>query len=143
MASFSNIQSSWADQYGSIDTWNIKIRSLMTILWPNILGHQQGALNSLLTTIPNRNYRSDRPGGLILYCTALFCTVLYKKRRMRRRKMRKFADRQTENSSKTDATLILCGSSGERANILYFYTVEYFYRVGVISSLFEWEKLLL
>ena len=55
----------------------------MTILWPNILGHQQRALNSLLTTIPNRNYRSDRPGGLILYCTALFCTVLYKKRRMK------------------------------------------------------------
>ena len=45
---------------------------------------------------------------------------------MRRRKIRKFADRQTENnqanrktenSSKTEATLILCGSSGERANI--------------------------
>ena len=36
---------------------------------------------------------------------------------MRRRKIRKFADReQTENSSKTEATLILCGSSGERAN---------------------------
>ena len=39
--------------------------------------------------------------------------------------MRKFADtqtskeqssRQTENSSKTEATVILCGSSGERAN---------------------------
>ena len=39
---------------------------------------------------------------------------------MRRRKIRKFADTQTikqaENSSKTEATLILCGSSGERAN---------------------------
>ena len=40
---------------------------------------------------------------------------------MRRRKIRKFADReqsskQTENSSKTEATLILCGSSGEWAN---------------------------
>ena len=39
-----------------------------------------------------------------------------------RRRIRKFADRQrtdrqrTENSSKTEATLILCGSSGERAN---------------------------
>ena len=37
-----------------------------------------------------------------------------------RRKIRKFADReqtskQTENS-KTEATLVLCGSSGERAN---------------------------
>ena len=26
------------------------------------------------------------------------------------------ADKQTENSSNTEATLILCGSSGERAN---------------------------
>ena len=38
-----------------------------------------------------------------------------------RRRIRKFADRQAdreqaENSSKTEATLILCGSSGERAN---------------------------
>ena len=54
----------------------------MTILWPNILGHQQRALNSLLTTIPNRNYRSDRPGGLILYTTALLCTVLYKNKKI-------------------------------------------------------------
>ena len=81
----------------------------MTILWPNILGHQQRALNSLLTTIPNRNYRSDRPGGLILYCTALFCTVLYKKRRMKEGKMRKFADNQAKNRqtdvSKTETTL--------------------------------------
>ena len=94
VAPFSNIQSSWADQYGSIDTWNIKIRPLVTILWPNILGDQQGALNSLLTTIPNRNYRSDRPGGLILYCTALFCTVLYKNRRMKEGKIRKFDDKE-------------------------------------------------
>ena len=65
VASFSNIQSSWANQYGSIDTLNIKIRPLMIILWQNILRHQQGALNSLLTTIPNRNYRSN-PSGLIL-----------------------------------------------------------------------------
>ena len=36
---------------------------------------------------------------------------------MRRRKIRKFADNQSKNSSKTEATLILCGSSGERANI--------------------------
>ena len=42
--------------------------------------------------------------------------------------MRKFADKQTENrqtenreqseNSKTEATLILCGSSGEQANII-------------------------
>jgi len=65
VAPFSNIQSSWADQYGSIDTWNIKIRPLVIILWQNILVHQQGALNSLLTTIPNRNYCANR-SGLIL-----------------------------------------------------------------------------
>ena len=40
---------------------------------------------------------------------------------MRRRKIRKFADNQTDrqrtkNSSNTEATLILCGYSGERAN---------------------------
>ena len=45
-------------------------------------------------------------------------------RRMRRRKMRKFADTHTSkeqssrqtDGSKTEATLILCGYSGERAN---------------------------
>ena len=42
----------------------------MIILWQNILGHQQGALNFLLTTIPNRNYRADR-GGVIYYSTAV------------------------------------------------------------------------
>ena len=35
---------------------------------------------------------------------------------MRRRKIRKFADRQRTDSSNTEATLILCGYSGERAN---------------------------
>ena len=44
---------------------------------------------------------------------------------MRRRKMKKFADRQTknrqrtENSSKTEATLILCGSAGELSTLHY------------------------
>ena len=41
----------------------------MIILWQNILGHQQGALNFLLTTIPNRNYSTDC-GGLY-YSTAV------------------------------------------------------------------------
>ena len=39
---------------------------------------------------------------------------------MRRRKIRKFADKQSSrqrtNGSNTEATLILCGYSGERAN---------------------------
>ena len=46
------------------------------------------------------------------------------KEEVRRRKMRKFASKQTKNNqtnnqtngSKTEATLILCGYSGERAN---------------------------
>ena len=66
VAPFSNIQSCWADQYGSIDTWNIKICPLVIILWQNILGHQQVALNSLLTTLPNRNFYRKHHGGLIL-----------------------------------------------------------------------------
>ena len=74
----------------------------MIILWHNILVHQQGAMNSLLTTIANRNYRANR-SGLIL-----------------QKKIRKFdenrqtdtqTNRQTENSI-TEATLIPCGSSG-------------------------------
>ena len=47
------------------DIQNIKIRPLVIILLWNILGHQQTVLNSLLSIIPNRNYRADR-GGLIL-----------------------------------------------------------------------------
>ena len=38
VAPFSNIQSCWADQYGSIDTSNIKICLLVIISWQNILG---------------------------------------------------------------------------------------------------------
>ena len=49
---------------------------------------------------------------------------------MRRRKIRKFADnqadKQTQNSSNTDATLILCGSSGERANKYPFHHIIMF-----------------
>ena len=52
VAPFSNILSCWADHYGSMDTWNIKISSLVIILWQNILGQQHIAMNSLLTTLP-------------------------------------------------------------------------------------------
>ena len=38
VAPFSNIQSCWADKYGSIDTSNINIGPLVIILWQNILG---------------------------------------------------------------------------------------------------------
>ena len=52
------------------------------------------------------------------YTIVLYSTIQY----IKVQKIRKFGDReqaikQTENSSKTEATLILCGSSGERANI--------------------------
>ena len=64
-------------------------------------------------------YSGER-ANTVLYCTVLFCTVLYKKRRMKEEKIRKFADTQSDkeqsSSSKTEATLILCGYSGERAN---------------------------
>ena len=90
----------------------------MTILWPNILGHQQRALNSLLTTIPNRNYRSDRPGGLILYITIHYCTVLYKNEKICPNQ----TDRQTKNVSKTEVhsipLWILSGYTRELANII-------------------------
>ena len=110
VAPFSNIQSSWADQYGSIDMWNIKIRPLVIILWPNILGHQQGALNSLLTTIPNRNYRANR-SGLIL-----------------QKKIRKFAQNK-QTSRQTDRQRIQLqrpllspvDRRGERANKFWFF----------------------
>merc|ERR1711872_644298 len=104
---------------------------LVTILGPNILGDQQGALNSLLTTISNRNYRSDRPGGLILYCTALFCTVLYKKRRMKEGKMRKFADKEqrTKNKqtdvSKTETTLSSVDTRGSCPITVLYCTLLY------------------
>ena len=77
VAPFSNIHSSWADQYSSIDTWNIRIRPLVIILWRNILGHQQVALNSLLTTIPNRNFYCKHCSSLILYCSRIRKNVTY------------------------------------------------------------------
>ena len=69
MASLSNILACWPDQYGSIDTSNINIGPLVIILWQNILGQQHVALNSLLTTLPNKNFISMLCDGLILYCS--------------------------------------------------------------------------
>ena len=59
-------------------------------------------MNSLLTTIANRNYRAN--------CSGL---ILQKKIRkfVENRQTNKHIDRQTENSI-TEATLIPCGSSG-------------------------------
>ena len=71
VALFANIQSCWADQYSSIDTLNIKIGPLVIILWQNILGQPQIALNSLLTTLPNRNSNFEAHGGHILYLAQL------------------------------------------------------------------------
>ena len=80
------------------------------------------------TTLSSMDTRGSWPinskFGLILYCTALFCTVLYKKRRMKEEKIRKFTIKQTKNrqtqNSNTEATLILCGYSGELANMDIF-----------------------
>ena len=69
VAPLSNILSCWADQYGSIDTSNINICPLVIILWQNILGKQHVALNSLLTTLPNRNFYCEHRGAL--YYTAV------------------------------------------------------------------------
>ena len=109
MAPFSNIQSSWADQYGSIDTWNIKIRPLVIILWHNILVHKQGALNSLLTTIANRNYSANR-SGLIM-----------------QKKIRKFAQNRHTHKHTNRQRIQLqrpllspVDRRGERANTLSF-----------------------
>ena len=73
---------------------------------------QQGALNSILTNIANRNYRANRSGR-----------VLQKKKlenlqrtdrqtsRQTNKQTDKQTNKQTENSI-TEATLIPCGSSG-------------------------------
>ena len=71
VATFSNIQSYWADQYSSIDTSNINIRPLVTILWQNILGQLQVALESLFTILPDRNFYCKDHGGLLLYCSRI------------------------------------------------------------------------
>ena len=63
----SNILSCWADYYGSIDPSNINIGPLIIIFWQNILGQKHVALNSLLTTLPNRNIYRENTGGLIFY----------------------------------------------------------------------------
>ena len=77
----------------------------MIILWQNILGQQHIALNSLLTTLPNRNfYRADRR-GLILYCS-----------RIRKFDENKQTDREQTENSITEATLIPVDRRGERAN---------------------------
>ena len=90
MAPFSNILSCWADQYGSIDTWKIKIRPLLIILWQNILGQQHIALNSLHTTLPNNNfYRPDR-GSLISYCSRIRKNVTDRERTENRQTDREF-----------------------------------------------------
>ena len=103
MAPFSNIQSSRADQYGSIDIWNIKIRPLVIILWQNILGQQHIALNSLLTTLPHR----------IFYCKVFHSLILYCSR------IRKNDNRQRIENTITEDTLIPVDRRGERTNRVF------------------------
>ena len=91
----------------------------MIILWQNILGHQQVALNSLLTTLPNRSfYCADR--------AALYYTAVQLENLMRTVELENLmrTDRQTENSI-TEATLISLDHRGEGANLDYFHYIEY------------------
>ena len=64
VALLSDTQSCWADHYGSIDTSNTNIRPLVIILWQNILKQQYVALNSLLTTLPNRYFHCEAHGDI-------------------------------------------------------------------------------
>ena len=57
------------DQYGCIDTSNTNIRHLVMMLWQYILKQQYVALNSLLTTLPKRNFCCAT--GVALYYTAV------------------------------------------------------------------------
>jgi len=98
VALFSNIQSRWADQNGFIDTSNINIRTLVIILW-----QQHVALNSLLTTLPNRNFYSEHCSGLILYGSRIRKNVARREQTDR--------EQRTEKPI-TEATLIPDGSSG-------------------------------
>ena len=85
----------------------------MIILWWNILGYQQTALNSLLTTLPNRNFYHADHGSLILYCSRI-----WKKYENRQ------TDREQTGNSITEATLIPVDRRGERANIWYLHLAE-------------------
>ena len=61
------------------------------------------------------------PYCTVPYCTVLYCTVLYYKKLENLQTDREQADgEQTDRDSKIEASLILCGSSGERANILSY-----------------------
>ena len=107
VALFSNFQSCWADQYGSIDTSKINIGPLVIILWQNILGQQHIALNSLPTTLPNRNFCHADRGRLILYRSRNRKNVIY----MQTDREQRTENRQTEKQI-TEATLIPNGLLG-------------------------------
>ena len=103
-----------------MSTINLEYGRLYTVLYCNVLDSTVLYCTVLYRTIMyrtvlyyNKKVRNTNPSGLILH-----------------NKIRKFAhrqrtNRQTENSSKTEATLILCGSSGERANIIINETLQY------------------
>ena len=75
-APLSNILSCWEDQYSSIDNSNTNIRPLVIILLQNIQEQQYVALNSLLTTLLNRNIFSQAHGRHKLYCNILKCSTI-------------------------------------------------------------------
>ena len=66
-------------QYGCIDTSNTYICPQVIILWHNILEKQFVALNSLLTTLPNRNIYSKRMTDIdyiVIYCSVVQYSAL-------------------------------------------------------------------
>ena len=67
------------------------------------------------------------------YCTVLYCTVLYYKKLENLLTENRQTDKQRTKNSKTEATLILCGSSGERAN--------YMDRQTLIINVEKWQRL--
>ena len=91
-------------QNGCIDIPNTNICPVVIILWQNILGHQQVALNSILTTLPNRNFhRADREA---LYYTAVELE-----------KMRRKENRQRTEIQLQRPLLSPVDRRGERANV--------------------------
>ena len=60
-----------ADHYGSIDTSNTNICPVVIISWQSILKQQYIALNSLLTTLPCRNFHWEGHSRHVLYCSRI------------------------------------------------------------------------
>ena len=60
------------------DLIKINIGQIVIKLWQNILRQQHVALNSLLTTLPDRNFYCEAVHGLILYCIRIRKNITYR-----------------------------------------------------------------